>query len=102
MFHAMKVGTDSEVGDLISFRLRTVPDGIGFDSLDSRENSAMDGGNGDEVTPRSNMKRGGKRRKLSTSGYHLPREGIMSIDVLHSSISSALAQLRPERQNQMS
>jgi hypothetical protein len=92
----------SEVGDLIYFTLRTVPDGIGFDSLASRENSAMDGGNGDEVTPRSNMKRGGKRRKLSTSREHLSREGIMSSDDLHSSISSALAQLRPERQNQMS
>jgi hypothetical protein len=102
MFHAIKVGTDSEVGDLLSFTLRTVTDGIGFDSLASRENSAMDGGNGDEVITRSYMKRGGKRRKLSTSEEYLPMEGIISSDDLHSSISSALAQLSPERQNQMS
>jgi hypothetical protein len=102
MFHAIKVGKDSEVGDLLSFTLSTVPDGICFASLASRENPAMDGGIGDEVTPRSNMKRSGKRRNLSTSEKYLPREGIMSSDYLHSSISSALEQLRPERQNQMS
>jgi hypothetical protein len=67
IFQTMKVGTDDELGDLLSFTLRTVPDEMGFDSMAFRAEASTDLNGSEGMKPGKNDIRSRKRRKLSKS-----------------------------------
>jgi hypothetical protein len=65
----------------------------------SRAESLMGLDCGEEMTPRTRMYSDSKRRKRSRQEEYFSKEGIASSEYLHSSISSALAELKPEKQH---